>query len=59
MASTIAQLYKQRWKIELFFKWITQNLRIKAFFGRSQNVVKTQSWIAIAVSLLVATIKNA
>jgi len=57
-ASTIAQLYKQRWKIELFFKWIKQHLRIKAFFGRSQNAVKTQIWIAISVYVLIAIIKK-
>jgi len=57
-ALTIAQLYKQRWKIELFFKWIKQHLRIKAFFGRSQNAVKTQIWIAISVYVLIAIIKK-
>lgn len=57
-AHTIAQLYKQRWKIELFFKWIKQHLRIKAFFGRSQNAVKTQIWIAISVYVLIAIIKK-
>lgn len=55
---TVAQLYKQRWKIELFFKWIKQHLRIKAFFGTSENVVKTQIWIAISVYVLVAIIKK-
>ena len=53
-ALTIAQLYKCRWKIELFFKWIKQHLRIKAFFGTSDNAVKTQIWIAISVYVLVA-----
>jgi len=57
-ALTIAQLYKQRWKIELFFKWIKQHLRIKAFFGRSENAVKTQIWIAISVYILIAIIKK-
>ena len=57
-AETIAQLYKQRWKIELFFKWIKQHLRIKKFFGTSENAVKTQIWIAIAVYVLVAIIKK-
>jgi hypothetical protein len=54
----ITQLYKQRWKIELFFKWIKQHLRIKAFFGTSENAVKTQIWIAISVYVLVAIIKK-
>jgi hypothetical protein len=54
----VAQLYKQRWKIELFFKWIKQHLRIKAFFGTSENAVKTQIWIAISVYVLVAIIKK-
>jgi len=57
-AATIAHLYKQRWKIELFFKWIKQHLRIKAFFGRSENAVKTQIWIAISVYVLIAIIKK-
>ena len=57
-ALTIALLFKRRWKIELFFKWIKQNLRIKAFYGTSQNSVKTQIWIAISVYLLVAIIKK-
>lgn len=57
-AETIAKLYKQRWKIELFFKWIKQHLRIKKFFGLSENAVKTQIWIAISVYLLVAIIKK-
>ena len=55
---TIAQLYKCRWQIELFFKWIKQHLRIKSFFGRSINAVKTQLWIAITVYVLVAIIKK-
>jgi hypothetical protein len=57
-ADTIAQLYKCRWQIELFFKWIKQHLRIKSFFGTSENAVKTQIWIAISVYLLVAIIKK-
>jgi hypothetical protein len=57
-ALTIALLFKRRWKIELFFKWIKQNLRIKAFYGTSQNAVKTQIWIAISVYVLVAIIKK-
>jgi hypothetical protein len=57
-ALTIAQLYKCRWQVELFFKWIKQHLRIKAFFGTSQNAVKTQIWIAISVYGLVAIIKK-
>jgi hypothetical protein len=57
-AITIAQLYKCRWQVELFFKWIKQHLRIKAFFGTSENAVKTQIWIAISVYVLVAIIKK-
>jgi hypothetical protein len=57
-ALTIAQLYQLRWQIELFFKWIKQHLRIKAFFGTSENAVKTQLWIAISVYLLVAIVKK-
>ena len=57
-ALTIAQAYKQRWKIELFFKWIKQHLRIKSFFGTSQNVVKTQIWIAISIYVLIAIVKK-
>ena len=57
-ALTIAGLYKSRWQIELFFKWIKQHLRIKAFFGTSENVVKTQIWIAISVYVLVAIVKK-
>ncbi len=57
-ASTIAQLYKCRWQIELFFKWIKQHLRIKSFYGTSENAVKTQIWIAVTVYLLVAIIKK-
>ncbi len=57
-ALTIAQIYKCRWQIELFFKWIKQHLRIKAFFGTSQNAVKTQIWIAVSVYLLVAIVRK-
>ena len=57
-AKTIADLYKCRWQIELFFKWIKQHLRIKAFFGTSENAVKTQIWIAISVYVLVAIVKK-
>jgi IS4 transposase len=55
---TIANLYKCRWQIELFFKWIKQHLRIKAFYGLSENAVKTQIWIAISVYVLLAIIKK-
>lgn len=55
-ATVIAQLYKARWQVELFFKWIKQNLRIKAFYGTSPNAVKTQIWIAVCVYVLVAVI---
>jgi len=54
----IAELYRSRWQVELFFKWIKQNLRIKAFYGTSENAVKTQIWIAISVYVLVAIIKK-
>lgn len=57
-ALTIAALYKQRWQVELFFKWIKQNLRIKTFYGTSENAVKTQIWIAVSVYLMVAIIKK-
>ena len=57
-ALSIAQLYRCRWQVELFFKWIKQHLRIKAFFGTSQNAVKTQVWIAISAYVLVAIIKK-
>jgi hypothetical protein len=57
-ATTIAALYKSRWRIELFFKWIKQHLRIKSFYGTSQNAVKTQIWIAVATYLLVAIVKK-
>jgi IS4 transposase len=57
-ALTIAQLYRSRWHIELFFKWIKQHLRIKAFYGTSPNAVKTQIWIAICTYVLVAIAKK-
>lgn len=57
-ANEIAQLYKHRWKIELFFKWIKQHLKIKSFWGQSENAVKTQVWIAISVYVLVAIAKK-
>ena len=57
-ALTITQLYKARWQIELFFKWIKQHLRIKAFYGTSENAVKTQIWIAVCVYVLVAIAKK-
>ena len=57
-ALTIAKLYKQRWHVELFFKWIKQNLRIRHFFGNSENAVKTQIWTAVCVYVLAAIIKK-
>jgi len=57
-ALTIAELYHCRWQIELFFKWIKQHLRMKAFYGTSENAVKTRIWIAIAVYVLVAIVKK-
>jgi hypothetical protein len=57
-ALTITHLYRQRWQIELFFKWIKQHLRIKTFFGTSENAVKTQIWIAISTYVLVAIVKK-
>jgi hypothetical protein len=57
-ALTIAQLYRCRWRVELFFKWIKQNLRIKAFYGNSVNAVKTQVWIAVCVYVLVAILQR-
>jgi hypothetical protein len=57
-ALSIAQLYRCRWQVELFFKWIKQHLRIKAFFGTSENAVKTQVWIAVSVYVLVAIVKK-
>ena len=57
-ALTIAELYRCRWRVELFFKWIKQHLRIKAFFGTSENAVKSQIWIAISTYVLVAIVKK-
>ena len=57
-ALTITQLYRLRWKVELFFKWIKQHLRIKAFFGTNENAVKSQIWIAVSVYVLVAIVKK-
>ena len=57
-ALTIAELYRCRWQVELFFKWIKQHLRIKVFFGTSENAVKTQIWIAVSVYVLVAIVKK-
>jgi hypothetical protein len=57
-AFTIAQIYKSRWQVELFFKWIKQHLRIKAFYGTSENAVKTQIWIAVSIYVLVAIVRK-
>jgi hypothetical protein len=57
-ATTIAEIYRSRWKIELFFKWIKQHLRIKSFYGTSENAVKTQIWIALSSYLLIAIVKK-
>ena len=57
-ALQIARLYKRRWQVELFFKWIKQNLRIKAFVGHSANAVKSQIWVAVTSCVLVAIIKK-
>jgi hypothetical protein len=57
-ALTIAQIYKSRWQVELFFKWIKQHLRIKTFYGTSENAVKTQIWIAVSVYVLVAIVRK-
>lgn len=57
-AATICALYKSRWQVELFFKWIKQHLRIKRFYGNSENAVKTQIWIAVSVYVLVAIVKK-
>ncbi len=57
-ATTICQLYKYRWQVELFFKWIKQHLRVKTFYGTSDNAVKTQIWIAISVYVLIAILKK-
>ena len=55
---TICLLYKSRWQVELFFKWVKQHLRIKKFYGHSQNAVKTQIWIAVSIYVLVAIVKK-
>ena len=55
---TIAELYRCRWQVELFFKWIKQHLRIKSFYGNSDNAVKTQVWIAVSVYVLAAILKK-
>jgi hypothetical protein len=57
-ALTVAQLYRSRWQVELFFKWIKQHLRIKSFYGTSENAVKTQIWIAVSVYVIVAILKK-
>jgi IS4 transposase len=57
-ALTICDLYKSRWQVELFFKWIKQHLRIKRFYGTSENAVKTQIWIAVSVYVLVAIVRK-
>ena len=57
-ALTIAQIYKSRWQVELFFKWIKQHLRIKAFYGTNENAVKTQIWVAVSVYVLVAIVRK-
>ncbi len=57
-ALTIARIYKCRWQVELFFKWIKQHLRIKAFYGTNENAVKTQIWIAVSIYVLVAIVRK-
>jgi hypothetical protein len=57
-ALTIAQIYRSRWQVELFFRWVKQHLRIKSFFGTSENAVKTQIWIAVSVYVLVAIVRQ-
>ena len=57
-ALTVCELYRQRWQVELFFKWVKQHLRIKRFFGTSENAVKTQVWIAVAVYVLIAIVRK-
>jgi IS4 transposase len=57
-ALTVCALYRSRWQVELFFKWIKQHLRIKRFYGTSENAVKTQIWIAVSVYVLVAIVKK-
>jgi IS4 transposase len=58
-ATAIGQLYRDRWRIEIFFRWIKQHLRIKAFYGRTPNAVLVQVWIAVSVYVLIAILKNA
>jgi len=57
-AATIAEIYRQLWQVELFFKWIKHHLKIKSFYGQSANAVKTQIWIAISTYLLIASAKK-
>ncbi len=57
-ARSVAELYRYQWQVELFFKWIKQHLRIKSFFGTSENAVKTQIWIAVTVYVLVAVLRK-
>lgn len=57
-AITIAQLYKQRWQVELFFKWIKQNFHVEVFFGHSENAVKSQIWIAVCCYLLITIFRK-
>jgi hypothetical protein len=57
-ATTICALYKARWRVELFFKWVKQHLRIKRFYGTSENAVKSQIWIAVSVYVLVVIVKK-
>ena len=57
-AATVADLYRHRWQVELFFKWIKQHLRIKSFLGTSENAVKTQIWVAVSVYVLVAIVRK-
>jgi len=57
-ATTVAQLYKYRWYVELFFKWIKQNLKIKSFWGQIENAVRIQIWVAISVNVLVAIVRK-
>ena len=57
-ALSLAQLYRCRWQVELFFKWIKQHLRIKAFYGTSENAVRSQIWVAVSVYVLIAIVKK-
>jgi len=57
-AVAVAEIYKRRWKVEIFFKWIKQNLRIKAFYGRGENAVCTQIWVAVCTYLMVACLNK-